>query len=201
MKNFLKLSLFLAALFLIFSSPAAFANLLVNGGAEDGILEPWTADTSYSVATSGNGFTPYDGNYFFYIYLGEDEDWLRQTSTNGLIVGQTLQLIGVCATDSVDYGEATLSIYDSGNNLLSSKSTTEPLVGEDREWVPFSLNLAVPDDAYSWQVDLVAKRGTSGFYVDVNWDSVSLEPIPIPAAVWLLFSGLLGLGAARRRFK
>ena len=39
----------------------------------------------------------------------------------------------------------------------------------------------------------------SGAAGKVLFDNLSLEPVPLPAAVWLLASGLLGFAAVRRR--
>ena len=179
---------------------AAYADLMVNGGAEDGVLTPWTADSNYSVETSENRFTPQAGSYFFHYLDDGNDNWLKQTGTNGLTAGPTLELNGWCATDGYDYGEAKLSFFDASDTLLSTVSTTDPLRGGDREWVPFSLDLDVPAGAALWEVNLVAHyHGSTGYWVDVNWDSVSLNAVPIPGAVWLLGSGLIGLVAVRRR--
>jgi hypothetical protein len=58
---------------------------------------------------------------------------------------------------------------------------------------PFSLGLASPSGAVSFN-SFEGGGAANGPYLDV-------QPVPIPAAAWLLGSGLLGLVAIRRRFK
>jgi hypothetical protein len=181
------------------SSVAYASSFLLNGGAEDAVLSPWIGD--YGAVTTANGFNPQDGAYFF--YKNGTGLQISQEGTNGLIAGETFILDGWCATDGVDYGTATLSFYDTNGVLMNSVSTSAPLKGASREWVSFNISLVVPDGAYSWEVTLDSNYGGSGSYRDVFWDSISLSSnnVPIPGAVWLLGSGLIGLVGIRRKFR
>ena len=42
---------------------------------------------------------------------------------------------------------------------------------------------------------------TTDYQLAAHWDAVTLTPVPVPAAVWLFGSGLLGLAGVARRKK
>jgi len=66
-------------------------------------------------------------------------------------------------------------------------------------WTEISVQGIAPSVTQSASVFLQIIGPSSGA---LYWDSVTLEAVPIPAAVWLFGSGLLGLvGIARRRKK
>ncbi len=204
MRKYLLLIVVLVFTVMCIGGADAYANLLVNGDAEDGVLSPWTTSGSYSVEGGDeNGFSSQAGDSWFYIYMGTNGDWLSQEGSTGLTPGDTLQLEGWCATDGQDYGMATLSIFDSSDSELASIDSSN-LSGADRVWEPFSLGIDIPTGAAYWEVMLTANKAGTGTWVDVHWDSLELTnvaPVPEPTTMLLLGVGLAGLAGFRKKFK
>ena len=95
-----------------------------------------------------------------------------------------------------------LDFVDKGESFVSNDSTNLPV-----EWLRYSVDLAItPDmagDTLSFGFGAVATGTTdngSGIFYD-NLVFAEVSPVPVPAAVWLFGSGLLGLVGVARRHK
>ena len=158
----------------------ARANLVVNGGFETGDLTGWT----FIAATSGSNFTvgppAYQGSYAAQFGARESGyyDIIEQHVTT--VPGATY----------------TFSFY------LNQQGTSTPNEFSAFWGVPAILHLLdVGSFGYTlYSFSEVAPGSTTfiGFAgQDVSsyfgLDNVSVDPIPVPGAVWLLGSGLLGL--------
>ena len=88
----------------------------------------------------------------------------------------------------------------SGNDVfVSNDSTTLPA-----EWGTYTLDLLIVQDmvgdtlSFGFGAVSTNNNGSGVFYDNLSFARVA--PVPVPAAVWLFGSGLLGLvGVARRR--
>jgi hypothetical protein len=92
--------------------------------------------------------------------------------------------------DGLVSGEVTIEALGAGNSVL--ESTTFVVDLND----PLSYNAGLFYGFSRASADIVGLRiSGDGFVVD----NLSVAPVPLPAAAWLLISGLLGLGVFRRR--
>ena len=90
-------------------------------------------------------------------------------------------------------GQFALGFNVFNGNILDSTSPTDI-------WTALGVGTApAPDDTVTvdFNVLVLAPAGGAGYFDTTSFD---LAPVPVPAAVWLFGSGLLGLvGVARRR--
>lgn len=93
----------------------------------------------------------------------------------------------------------TQDFEDGGESFVSNDSTTLPV-----EWLRYSLDILITPDmvgdnlTFGFGAVSTFYRGSGVFYDNLEFAQVSA--VPVPAAVWLFGSGLLGLvGVARRR--
>ncbi len=89
----------------------------------------------------------------------------------------------------------TASVYDNSSNLLQTITITSNLNDPDTgdgiaTPVAFTVN-----NISSLTVTISNQAGSAAWALD----DLSYTPVPIPAAVWLLGSGLIGLVAVRRK--
>ncbi|MFH2066287.1 MAG: VPLPA-CTERM sorting domain-containing protein [Pseudomonadota bacterium] len=185
--------------FLFIGAGLASANLLVNGDAESGNLNPWdSAPFSYKATDVG---APQSGSYFFRLDNGLESDWMSQTGTTGLDVDNIFELSGWCQTDGYDVARASISFYNASNEEFGT--IFSDIVSEFNAWEYFTISTVVPDNAVSWEVKLNPQEYHFGTSYNADWDSLSLTstPVPIPAAIVLLGSGLFGLVGFRRQLK
>lgn len=77
------------------------------------------------------------------------------------------------------------------------------LAADPEEWTSFSFTtFAGPDVSGGITLQLLAACGAApGCNSDIYFDNVSIQVVPVPAAVWLFASalGLLGFGSRRRK--
>lgn len=152
---------------------------LFNGDAETGLLLPWTASNVAVVQQqnqSSGTVTPYQGSRFFSMATAPGSS-CSMWQTNALPDGITrLTLSGYVQTENLaddDYGTAILSALNSSGEIIASV-TNSPLTTALFNWVPFSVDLWIPDGTAAWKVEL---RGTLqyGSYVNVFYDALTLQ--------------------------
>jgi hypothetical protein len=162
-------------------SPAA-ANLLTNGGAESGVLDPWAATGGQiEVVTQqdqqAGTVLPFAGDHFFtFAHTPGTLEEMYQTGTAGLDVGATLVLTGMVQTEDMeddDYGVATIRILDAADAELAV-AATDPLVTPNLTWQSFSASVTVPEGAVRWEIRLRGQR-LHGTYINVFWDALDLD--------------------------
>jgi hypothetical protein len=181
---------------LLTGGPACGADepALSNGDAETGATRPWTVDNVVSVQVvnqSTGAVHPYEGQWFFSM---TERPGLAGTlvQTNALPGAvDWLQLSGWVQTEYDDFGTAYLSAHD-GRGRPLAVATNGPMVTALFEWVPFEVDLPVPERAVTWRVEL---RGTLAFgtFVNVFFDDVRLrgfegEPLAI-TNIWHTAAG------------
>jgi len=151
------------------------------------------------------GLSPTVGPHLMHFNSSRDEfSGPTSISFDGLsIEAGTYQFI-------IDIGSFTnysLAIIDSigmtvDGAFLSPSSVTgiDPRQGEWQTWVFEYTILSGIDGILGFGIDVASSGANANIAFDnliVNYDAVS--PVPLPAAVWLFGSGLLGLIGIRRR--
>lgn len=150
-----------------------------------------------------------DNSYSMFMQLG-DSSLMRETeSLNGLLddgVGINLSWTGLSGTqESLEYvqnglytpisqisGNTTIQVLADMDTYLYSVLINGSVVVTD---IGFDNNVSSIDSVrfYTDEVDTNSFSGR-------NFDNVQIEAVPVPAAVWLFSSGLIGLiGMARRK--
>lgn len=164
-------------------SPSVNGNLLYTGG--ETIVQ--IMHNAYIVSAQGNGVFP-DGAYDILEINGRKPGW-SSCSSNCLSVGGSPLSIG---GDGVNFG-----VFFLGNFFTSDLTQATQM--------PNAVNLAsvVYAVVHTEKWENGVQTGSAYQFGQINGSANSFEivsAVPVPAAAWLLGSGLLGLvGVARRK--
>jgi hypothetical protein len=166
------------------TSSTAVADMVVNGGFETGDFTGWTqVDSYWSVAN----WTPHSGTYH-----ATTQNW-----------PDAWQYIGQSITTTI--GQS----YTVGFWLASADDipANEFVARWDGVTKIQLVDIAYSDYTYYSYTAVATGSSTTidfGYIYNAQWfdlDDVSMNPVPIPGAIWLLGSGLLGLVGLKRKFQ
>ena len=168
--------------------------LLVNGGAESGDLSGWVAtgpvQSVTSVRETAGTVLPFDGsNFFAFTEAPANSASLIQQGPFDFNLDK-LKLTGWIQTELNDEGVAELSLLNSQGQVVDFVRT-DVLNTPNLIWEPFNLEIDVPNQAETWEVQL---SGTlrSGSFVNVFWDNIILAANAEPTAHFCLTATAIG---------
>ncbi len=167
--------------------------LLYAGGANSALVD-FTLVGEVTVADTGNGFglaasdtITVTGAFDDSALSGTGNEYISFGAGSGNSLSFDAGSVSFTQADDVDFGAGL------GPNLMFSNGSFS---GFD-----FLAEFGLTGSFSS--VDLLFDAGDDSFYtlyVTGSWTSYTVSAVPVPAAVWLFGSGLLGLvGVARRR--
>lgn len=200
----------------------ANANLITNGGFESGNLSGGVAGGFGPFLTFAAGSTAIDG---WVIGAGGVNLWTDYKGTGNHVIdiiadipdvdgslSQTFSTVAnqqyiitfdLSGSNNPDLTSVNNPIKEMDVSVLGSDSTSvltvitliENTSGWNGDFIPISFDF-VADGSQSTIEFLGFNSGWNGFYID----NVNISAVPIPAAVWLFGSGLIGvIGLARRK--
>jgi len=147
-------------------------------GVSDPLLGPGQIDLNSINVTGGNGALRIK---------------LTDTDYTGTVPAYTANYGGT-TSGSVDFD----FLHDSGNTEFGGTSFFDPALASGGAFSGSSSNAVNPGSPYSLTIEALISH-TIGAGQISSFDA-HLVPVPVPAAVWLFGSGLLGMvGIARRR--
>jgi hypothetical protein len=169
------------------------ATLAETGGTADWT---WTTPVANVLVTSTETVNPTEGTGFGITYGGGDA-FTQSQSVEITTAGDYIF--------SVDANALTGSALVSGSNrtlvdgtfALFAGSASSPVfdVMTTDDWMTFTWTATLD----AGLIDVGLRNRTSAIY-SIAFDDFSITPVPVPAAVWLFGSGLIGLiGVARRK--
>jgi hypothetical protein len=165
------------------------------------LVETTTADTN---ADTSRGIYPHAGTPSFQINIGTST---FQTNTSNIQILDNF-VAGIGTLDAYDVlanGETSnIAGLINLNMQITFRDTQVPFdVFSDDSLPSFAPNLADFDQVNQAQAQLSGLFGDSIFFMNLEIDSVSIDSVsavPVPAAVWLFGTALIGLvGFSKRR--
>lgn len=160
----------------------ASADLVQNGGFETGAFSPWTLTGSgYSIDTAN----PYDGIY---------DALLTKTSTLSQNLTTVIGQVYMVTCYIANTGGSFKVLWDGLSEYASTSNTS----GYNKiQFLVTAPNVTSTTSTLAFDFTTPNPLSTGSFHVD----DVSVTPTPIPAAAWLLGSGLIGLLGLRKKEK
>ena len=196
------LALLAAGLGMSGAAQAALINLVVNGGFESPAIAPPYALSVNPTGWTGLGDLVVQG-YAGAMSSGDGNQWLDLNPGTGPGTGMS-QDITLTAGKTYQFsflynggggGTTTQIAYSLGSSLSGNVSTASMNVYGGTPWATFSTSFT-PTVSGAETLNFVPNGVWSGGFID----AVNISAVPLPAAVWLLGSGLIGMvGVARRR--
>jgi len=196
------------------AAQAAVTDIAQNGGFETGDFSGWAQyalapGTSQSITTVNPSAGIYAGNVNIAVGAGAVNNVLKQER---LLDGTGLLSAGDIISYSFDYRG---SAADGGVLFLENfceVAGNGPLCGQDlfqlnatANWQTFTGTFTLGANVSGYTMQFAAVCGaaatcTTDYYFDNVVINADIAAVPVPAAVWLFGSGLLGLvGVARRK--
>ncbi|MBT8063206.1 MAG: VPLPA-CTERM sorting domain-containing protein [Gammaproteobacteria bacterium] len=185
----------------------SFESVDTSGGDVGGAGASWGAYGTVfttSQALPQTGTPAFDGNNvikMFGPFGGEDGNTVGVFQTFSINGGDSYSASAQFldwSSDSLD-GSAVMTIaFDTGDTVTNTLLKADFI--NQNEWYTLALAGIAPAGATSATITLAhLNNGATGGSLFLDAASVEVNPIPLPAAVWLMGSGLLGLAGLRRR--
>jgi len=194
---------------------AQAVELAVNGGFETGDFTGWTQfpqSGGQVVSTINPSSGSYSGNLTIEVGTGPVDNVIKQANlaagsiAPGALVDISFDMRGTLFGDGGVVFAQFFSELDGGGVSDEQFLGGGPLIPNET-WTTYTFNDLVAGPDVSGGITLQLKAGCGAVAscgADVFFDNVSISAdvsaIPVPAAVWLFGSGLVGLvGVARRK--
>ena len=156
----------------------------------------WTTPVSGNIVTSTETINPTEGSGFGITYGGADA-FTQSQSVEILTAGDYIF--------SVEANALTGSVLAAGSNRTLGNGAFQLFAGSASS---SNMDVITTDDwmTFTWTttldaglIDVGLRNMNSGIY-SIAYDNFSMNRVPVPAAIWLFGSGLIGLiGVARRK--
>jgi hypothetical protein len=198
------------------AAQAVVQDVAVNGGFESGDLTGWTLfpnGGSQTVETTNPSSGTYTGHL---VQTGTAANIIKQANlrpgewTAGQTIDIAFDMRGTAVNGAVMFAEIFMELAGGGVGPGSGILSGGPLFPNANPdvWTTYNFStVAGPDTSGGVTLQLAAVCApVAGCNADLYFDNVSITAdlaapaVPVPAAVWLFGSGLLGLvGVARRK--